>query len=221
MDVHEEVVDEGVHGGQGADCLGGQLGRMGRLKLGQGMSGARGRLGRRLSRVRVGLAQAPLLDGLRMSIGRSSSPAGALKGARDLEGQAGATWRAGLVALHFAYAARVAGLAQAVGLGVVRGRGRLLGLGQMGTRVGQGMVGVEGLLGLQHLVDVFELGERGLGGVGHARRLAVEHLRGGIGVYGRVVRVLVVRRRRVVRRVRRRGHCQRGPRAADDFPRRR
>lgn len=146
---------------------------------------------------------------------------------------------AGGAHLDLADAARVAGLAQAVGLGLlaVCMRGREGVLGRAG--VDQGMVGVEGLLGLlglQHLVDVLELGERGLVGIGRARGLAVEQRRarvhgrvgavvgfvGFVGIVGIVGIVLIVcgGRRGILRCVRRRRRHGRGrPRAADDFPR--
>lgn len=93
VNVHEEVVDEGVHGGQRAYGLGGKLCNMRRLQLGQGVGGVGGRVRRRVARVQV-VVEAALLDGLGMSIGRASSAAWAVKGAWDVEGDAGATWRA-------------------------------------------------------------------------------------------------------------------------------
>jgi len=99
VDVHEEVVDEGVHGRQRADGLGRQLLRLGRLQLGEGVGGIGGRLRRRLARMRVGVVQAPLFDVFGVPVGRSAAATGTVKGAGDLEGNAGSTWRARLVAL--------------------------------------------------------------------------------------------------------------------------
>jgi hypothetical protein len=71
------------------------------------MGGIRGRLGRRLRGVRVGVVEAPLLDVFGVAVGRSSSAAGAVEGAWDLERDAGATRWAGFIAL-----ARQQGLGQ-------------------------------------------------------------------------------------------------------------
>lgn len=117
VDVGEEVVDEGVHGRKRAYGLGGELCWVRRLQLGQRMGSIGGRLRRRGARVRVAVGQPSLLDGLGMAVGGPAAATGAFKGAGDLESHAGATRRASFIALYLADAARVAGLAQAVGLG--------------------------------------------------------------------------------------------------------
>ena len=202
VDVGEEVVDQGVHGAEGTQGLGGELRGVRRLQLGQRMGGVGGRLRRGVGvgmgvgmgggvgggRVLVLVLQTALLDGFSMAVGRSSPPAGALKGTRYLQRRARPARRARLVALDLADAARVAGLAQAVRLAGLLRRRRLRGLERVHRRhgrralVGQGMVCVERLR-LQHLVDVLELGVRRLGRrwVGRSpRRLAVEQRRIGV-----------------------------------------
>ena len=199
VDVGEEVVDQGVHGAEGTQGLGGELRGVRRLQLGQRVGGVGGRLRRGVGvgvgmgvgggRVLVLVLQTTLLDGFGMAVGRPSPPAGALKGTRYLQRRARPARRARLVALDLADAARVAGLAQAVRLAGLLRRRRLRGLervhhrhGRRRALVGQGMVCVERLR-LQHLVDVLELGVRRLGRrwVGRSpRRLAVEQRRIGV-----------------------------------------
>jgi len=94
----EEVVDEGVQGGQGAYLFGRELGWMRRLQLRQRMGG----IGRRLRRRRLGVqvAYPALLDRFGMPIGRSASSARALKGTWNLQREARSTRRARFVALQ-------------------------------------------------------------------------------------------------------------------------
>ena len=90
--IGKEVVDEGIEGGQGAYLLGREVGWLGRLELCQGVCGVGGRL--RGRGFRVDGVEAPLLDGLGMSIGRAAPSAGAIEGAWDLESYTGPTGRA-------------------------------------------------------------------------------------------------------------------------------
>jgi hypothetical protein len=201
VDIGEEVVDERVDGGERADGLSGQLLRLGRLQLGEGMGGIGGGLGRVASSVRVNVVQPPLLDVFGVSVGRSPPAAGAIKGAWDLERDAGSTRRTRLVTLQrvimetliplrrdetaayldFAYAARVACLAQTIRLLLL-----LLMLRRLGQRrqrmlsraalVVQGVVRVQ-RVGLQHLVQVLDLGVGRFLRVGPTRRaLAIVEL---------------------------------------------
>jgi hypothetical protein len=126
--------------------------------------------------VGIGIFEAAFLDGFGMTIGRAAAPTGTVKGARYLEGGAGTTRGARLVAFDLANAARVTRLAQAIGFGRRRGllllrlrlRLRLLCLlllllllqGRQWAWVTQGVIGV-GCMHCQHVSHSLEFGERG------------------------------------------------------------
>jgi hypothetical protein len=96
----EEVIDEGVQGGEGAYLFGRELSWMRRLlrrllrrlELRQRVGG----IGRRLRCRRFGIdiPYLALLDRFGMPVGRSASSAGALKGTWNLQSEASSTRRA-------------------------------------------------------------------------------------------------------------------------------
>lgn len=159
------------------------------------LGGPRRRLGRSnvhgISRATQALQGGP--DSSHWSRGRES----ATRCVDPVQVQVRGAWARGVAYLDLADAARIAGLAQSVWLGLW---GVGLGLRRIQHMVCvEGLLGLLGLLGLEHLVDVLELGKGGIVGVGQTDRRRwldrlgwrcwlgdIEGVGGGIGV----VRVL-------------------------------